>query len=63
MTENELRGCPFCGSKPTKGLTKKTGCQMHGDPIQYATIACNKCEFKPSCVGGCIYRGGDEVKK
>lgn len=57
-----LLPCPFCGGQPTKGLTKKTGCQMHGDPIQYAIIGCMSCEPKPSFRGGCIYRGGDKPK-
>lgn len=54
----ELLPCPFCGSKPVKSLTKKQGCQMHGEPMQYAVLECTKCEFKPRCQGGDIYNGG-----
>ena len=54
----DLLPCPFCGGKPVKGLTKKTGCQLHGEPMQYATLSCTKCEFRPHCVGGDIYNGG-----
>jgi hypothetical protein len=57
-----LKPCPFCGTRPVKGLTKKTGCQMHGDPIQHATIGCTKCEFRPHCTGGDIYRGSETPK-
>lgn len=53
--------CPFCGRKPTFGLTKKTGCQMHGDPIQRVTLFCNntKCEAKPFVTGGDRYSHGE----
>lgn len=65
MTTNEmpeLKPCPFCKGKMSKGLTKKTGCQMHGDPIQYVTLLCSNpsCPVKPFITGGCRYRGGDE---
>ena len=61
-SDSKLLPCPFCGSKPTFGYTKKTGCQLHGDPIQYVTLGCKKCEFKPGIVGGCRYRGSDTPK-
>jgi hypothetical protein len=49
----ELSDCPFCGVKPKFGLTKRTGCQLHGDPIQYVTLACveKKCPAKPQITG------------
>lgn len=57
----ELKVCPFCGGVPTFGLTKRTGCQLHGDPIQYVIIGCrnDKCKFKPSVTGGDRYAHGE----
>ncbi len=59
-----LKPCPFCKKKMTRGLTKKTGCQMHGDPVQYVTLSCGYqyCPVRPSITGGCRYRGGDKPK-
>lgn len=53
--------CPFCKKKPIFGLTKKTGCQLHGDPIQNATLFCNnsQCHAKPCVFGGNIFNGGE----
>lgn len=53
--------CPFCGSKPAFGLTKKIGCQMHGDPIQRVTLGCNNqsCAAKPMVTGGDRYANGE----
>ena len=53
--------CPFCKRKPSFGLTKKTGCQMHGDPIQHVTLGCKNpyCPAKPCVIGGDIYRNGE----
>ncbi len=62
MTKNEdLKACPWCDKQPQWGLTKKTGCQMHGDPIQYVTLGCNnpKCEVKPHVTGGDRYSNGE----
>ncbi len=57
----EILGCPWCDKQPQWGLTKKTGCQMHGDPIQYVTLGCNnpKCEVKPHVTGGDRYSNGE----
>lgn len=54
--------CPFCKRGMTPGLTKKTGCQLHGDPIQYVTLSCSNqfCRVRPSITGGCAWRGGDK---
>ena len=59
--EDGLKTCEYCGGKAVKGLSKKTGCQLHGDPIQYAILTCSRCE-RPKIVGGCIYRGGEKPK-
>ncbi len=57
----ELLPCPFCGITPAFGLTKKTGCQMHGDPIQYVTLGCknSNCRVKPMVTGGDRYARGE----
>ncbi len=56
-----IRNCQFCGKKPVFGLTKKTGCQLHGDPVQYVTLGCkfSDCPAKPSVLGGDIYQNGE----
>lgn len=54
----ELKACPFCGKQPVFGLTKKTGCQMHGDPIQYVTLSCT-CQHHPFVTGGDRYSNGE----
>lgn len=62
MSEIEnIRNCQFCGKKPVFGLTKKTGCQLHGDPVQYVTLGCkfSDCPAKPSVLGGDIYQNGE----
>lgn len=62
-TSGELLLCPFCDVLPVKGLTQKTGCQLHGDPIQYVTVSCknNKCPAKPTVKGTvCRYNGDDK---
>ena len=59
--EMPLKPCPFCGKQPLFGLTKKTGCQMHGNPIQYVTLSCN-CQHKPFVTGGDRYSNGDTGK-
>lgn len=53
--------CPFCGNKAAFGLTKKTGCQLHGEPIQRVTLGCNNqiCDAKPTITGGDRYRYGE----
>lgn len=61
----EASTCPFCGGKPTRGMTPKTGCQLHGDPIQYVTVSCknNGCPATPGVKGRkCRYSGADEPK-
>ncbi len=40
-----LKPCPFCGGSPAWQLTKKKGCQLHGEPNQNHILGC----FKPSC--------------
>jgi len=37
---DELLACPFCGNKAVWVLNKRTGCQLHGDPIQHVTLSC-----------------------
>jgi len=56
--------CPFCGSEPTFGLTKRTGCQLHGDPIQYVLLGCrnDKCRVNPGVTGGDRYAHGETGK-
>jgi hypothetical protein len=62
MTSNELKPCPFCGKQPSFGLGKKTGCQLHGDPIQYVDLACRNtnCHVRPRVSGGDRYSSGYE---
>lgn len=49
----ELKPCPWCGCKAVRGMTKKRGCQMHGEPIQEATVYCNSqsCPARPMICG------------
>lgn len=59
MTSDKPLPCPFCGSNPQWGLTKKTGCQLHGEPIQYVTLGCQKCPARPQVMGGDRYSNGE----
>lgn len=56
-----VRLCPFCQSKPVFGLGRKTGCQLHGDPIQYVTLGCKNrdCPAAPTVTGGDMYQNGE----
>jgi hypothetical protein len=67
---DELKLCPFCGSKPKIKLGKKGHCQLHGDPYQGVVIYCDnhECKIKCGVEAGDIYNGGEtkareEVKK
>lgn len=61
--EKELlpESCPFCDKSPQWGLTKRTGCQLHGDPIQHVTLGCNNrdCKVNPKVMGGDRYANGE----
>lgn len=61
----ELKPCPFCGCLPIIHLGKKTGCQLHGEPMQGIIIRCNfnGCFAKPSIETGNIYNGGHDNAK
>lgn len=58
----QVKGCPFCGYRPSINLGKLTGCQLHGEPMQSVVIRCHwdKCPAKPSISAGDIYNGGRE---
>lgn len=61
MTPPELlpEPCPVCGRKAIIGEGKKTGCQMHGEPMQAATVSCRPdCFGRPFVSAGDIYNGG-----
>lgn len=57
--------CPFCGRKPIFGLTKKQGCQLHGDPMQYVTLRCCGvgCPARAGLLGGDIYDHGETAAR
>ena len=61
VSEDGLLPCPFCNRKPAFSLSKKRGCQMHGDPIQYVILGCSHpdCPAKPHVMGGDRYRNGE----
>jgi len=62
--KQDLIPCPFCKGKMTRGLGAKTGCQMHGDPIQHVLLKCRNqsCPVKPEMRGDDRYRGSEEPK-
>ena len=44
---DELKPCPFCGSRPHYGLQKVRYCSLHGEPLQDFSVWCvNRCARK-----------------
>jgi hypothetical protein len=58
---NKPLPCPYCGIMPLWGLTPRTGCQLHGEPIQHLKLSCkNKdCHARPEVKGGDKFRYGE----
>lgn len=56
----ELKPCPFCGSKPVVEQGKVHYCQLHGDPFQAVIIKCKNsgCPARPKVEDGDIHNGG-----
>ena len=61
----EIKPCPWCGCQPIIHLGKKTGCQLHGEPMQGIVIECNfhGCPVRPRLQAGDIYNGGQDKAK
>lgn len=59
------RDCPFCGSIPEIGLSKKTYCSLHGDPSQEVFVRCKKhdCPARPKVSHGDVFNGGFDKAK
>lgn len=53
--------CPFCKKPPRFSLGKKTGCSLHGEPMQDVLLVCDNrdCPAKPSVRGGDRYALGE----